>query len=88
MTQAAKDGMAPTSRAGGSAETAAGALWGLAAMEQRLRDLEENHARLEDAITQRLDEMFFEIVGARLASTTTQSRTGTRDGEWAERRAR
>jgi hypothetical protein len=82
MTQTARDRAAP----GASAETAASALWGLAAMEQRIRELEEAHARFEDTLTTRLDEMFFEIVGARLASTTTQSRTGTRDGEWMEGR--
>lgn len=82
MTHAARTGVAPE----GKAETVASALWGLAAMEQRIRELEEAHARFEDTLTTRLDEMFFEIVGARLASTTTQARTGTRRDEEYERR--
>jgi hypothetical protein len=52
--------------------------------EQRLRELEEALARLENATRIELDNLYFRVAEASLDSRTTQVRTGTRDGEWSE----
>ena len=57
-----------------------------AMFRQWMREMEERFAFLERTMQMQLDEAFFAAARASLDSHRTQVRTGTRDGEWMERR--